>query len=60
MCHGVTARGNAQLSAPDIRGANEARVRAALVGVAAMSRFTLTDAEIAAIVSHLAELNKAP
>ncbi|MBM3818524.1 MAG: cytochrome c, partial [Acidimicrobiia bacterium] len=60
MCHGVNARGGAQLSAPDIRGATEDRVRAALVGVVAMSRFKLSDAEIAAIVAHLAELNKAP
>ncbi len=59
-CHGVNARGGAQMNAPDIRGASEDRVRAALVGVVAMSRFKLSDAEIAAIVAHLAELNKAP
>jgi DNA-binding beta-propeller fold protein YncE/mono/diheme cytochrome c family protein len=61
MCHGANARGGAQLNAPDIRGASEDRVRSALAGVAVMSRLRdLTDAQIAAIVAHLAELNKAP
>jgi hypothetical protein len=56
----MNARGGAQLGAPDIRGANEMRVRAALVGVAVMSKITLNDAEIAAVVAHLQELNKQP
>jgi mono/diheme cytochrome c family protein len=61
MCHGPNARGGAQFNAPDIRGAAEDRVRAALAGVVVMNRFKgLTDAEIAALVGHLAELNKAP
>lgn len=61
MCHGPNARGGAQFNAPDIRGATEDRVRSALAGVVVMSRFKgLTDAEIAALVGHLAELNKAP
>jgi mono/diheme cytochrome c family protein len=61
MCHGANARGGGQLSAPEIRGASEDRVRAALAGVAVMSRFRqLSDAEIAAIVAHLADLNTAP
>lgn len=55
-CHGVDAKGGSQ--APDIRGADEPRVRAALAGVAVMSRITLNDAEIAAVVAHLRELNK--
>jgi mono/diheme cytochrome c family protein/DNA-binding beta-propeller fold protein YncE len=59
-CHGINGRGSTQVSAPDIRGANEARVRAALAGVAIMSRITLTDAEIAAVVAHLQELNAQP
>jgi mono/diheme cytochrome c family protein len=59
-CHGVSGRGGGQLNAPDIRGADEARVRTALAGVAAMSRITLTDVEIAAVVAHLQELNKQP
>jgi DNA-binding beta-propeller fold protein YncE/mono/diheme cytochrome c family protein len=59
-CHGMNARGGAQLGAPDIRGANEERVRAALAGVAVMSRITLNDTEIAAVVAHLQELNKQP
>jgi mono/diheme cytochrome c family protein len=59
-CHGVNGRGAVQLNAPDIRGADEARVRAALSGVAVMSRITLTDAEIGAVVAHLQELNKQP
>ena len=57
-CHGIDGRGSTQVSAPDIRGASDARVRAALAGVAVMSRITLTDAEIAAVVEHLQELNK--
>jgi mono/diheme cytochrome c family protein len=59
-CHGMNGRGGAQFNAPDIRGANEMRVRSALAGVVVMSRITLNDAEIAAVVAHLAELNKEP
>ncbi|MBI2185850.1 MAG: c-type cytochrome [Acidobacteria bacterium] len=59
-CHGLNGRGGAQLNAPDIRGADEARLRAALAGVAAMSRITLNDAEIAAVVAYLQELNTQP
>jgi mono/diheme cytochrome c family protein len=57
-CHGMNGRGGAQLNAPDIRGADEARLRSALAGVAAMNRITLSDAEIAAVVAHLQELNQ--
>lgn len=59
-CHGINGRGSTQVNAPDIRGADEMRVRAALSGVAVMNRITLTDAEIAAVVTHLQELNKQP
>jgi mono/diheme cytochrome c family protein len=60
VCHGPGARGGGPLNAPDIRGVGEDRIRGALAAVPAMSRITLSDAELAAIVSHLAELNKAP
>jgi DNA-binding beta-propeller fold protein YncE/cytochrome c553 len=60
FCHGMNARGGAQFNAPDIRGADEARVRAALAGVSQMSQITLSDAEIAAVVAHLQLLNKEP
>jgi mono/diheme cytochrome c family protein len=59
-CHGMDARGGAQFKAPDIRGADETRVRAALAGVTVMSRISLNEAEIAAVVAHLQELNKQP
>ena len=59
-CHGMNARGGGQLGAPDIRGADEMRVRAALAGVALMSGIKLNDVEIAAVVAHLQELNKQP
>jgi mono/diheme cytochrome c family protein len=59
-CHGMDARGGAQFKAPDIRGADEMRVRAALAAVAVMSRIALNDAEIAAVVAHLQALNKQP
>jgi mono/diheme cytochrome c family protein len=59
-CHGTNARGGGQLGAPDIRGADEMRVRAALAGVALMSGIKLNDVEIAAVVAHLQELNKQP
>jgi DNA-binding beta-propeller fold protein YncE/mono/diheme cytochrome c family protein len=59
-CHGMNGRGGGQLGAPDIRGADEMRVRAALAGVALMSGIKLNDAEIAAVVAHLQELNKQP
>ena len=57
-CHGLNARGGVQFNAPDIRGADEARVRSALAGVAQMSTIKLSDPEIAAVVAHLQELNK--
>jgi DNA-binding beta-propeller fold protein YncE len=57
-CHGLNARGGVQFNAPDVRGADEARVRSALAGVAQMSTIKLSDAEIAAVVAHLQELNK--
>jgi len=59
-CHGMNGRGGAQFNAPDIRGADEARVRSALAGVVVMSQITLNDAGIAAVVAHLQELNKQP
>jgi mono/diheme cytochrome c family protein len=59
-CHGLDARGGTQAKAPDIRGADEMRVRAALAGVTVMSKITLNDAQIAAVVAHLQELNKQP
>jgi mono/diheme cytochrome c family protein len=59
-CHGMNGRGGVQFNAPDIRGADETRIRAALAGVQFMSRIMLTDAEIAAVVAHLQELNKQP
>jgi mono/diheme cytochrome c family protein len=59
-CHGTDARGGVQFKAPDIRGADEMRIRAALTGVKEMSRIALNDAEIAAVVAHLQELNKQP
>ena len=52
-CHGMNGRGGAQFNAPDIRGADEMRVRSALAGVVVMSRIMLNDAEIAAVVAHL-------
>ena len=57
-CHGMNGRGGAQFNAPDIRGANEMRLRSALAGVVVMSRITLNDADIAAVLAHLQELNK--
>jgi mono/diheme cytochrome c family protein len=57
-CHGMNGRGGGPLNAPDIRGADETRIRSALTGVVVMSRITLSDAEIAAVVSHLQALNR--
>jgi DNA-binding beta-propeller fold protein YncE/mono/diheme cytochrome c family protein len=57
-CHGMDAKGGTTAKAPDIRGADEMRIRSALAGVTVMSRITLNDVEIAAVVSHLRELNK--
>ena len=59
-CHAMNGRGGAQFNAPDIRGADEARVRSALAGVAQMSQIRLSDAEIAAVLAHLQELNRQP
>ena len=60
FCHGMNGRGGAQFNAPDIRGADEARVRSALTGVVQMSQIRLNDAEIAAVVAHVQELNAQP
>jgi DNA-binding beta-propeller fold protein YncE/cytochrome c553 len=59
-CHGMNGRGVPAMSTPDIRGATEDRVRAALANVALMSRIKLNDAEIAAVVAHLRYLNEQP
>jgi mono/diheme cytochrome c family protein len=59
-CHGMNGRGGAQFNAPDIRGADEMRLRSALAGVVVMSQIRLNDAEIGAVVLHLQELNKQP
>lgn len=59
-CHGMDGAGLVALSTPDIRGADEARVRSALAGVAIMSRITLSEAELEAVLAHLQVLNRAP
>ena len=59
-CHGMDGAGDAGLSTPDIRGADEARVRSALTGVALMSGIRLTEAELEAVLAHLQTLNLAP
>ena len=60
FCHGMDGTGDETLGAPDIRGASEDRVRAALVGVVMMSDIELNDAEITAVVAHLRTLDPAP
>ena len=59
-CHGMDGKGRAALSTPDIRGAGQDRVRAALAAVTLMKNIMLTDDEIAAVVEHLRVLNDAP
>ena len=59
-CHGTNGAGDASLSTPDIRSADEARVRSALAGVTAMSGIRLTEAELEAVLAHLQTLNAAP
>ncbi len=59
-CHGMDGAGDASLSTPDIRGADEARVRSALDGVALMGGINLTEAELRAVLAHLQTLNEAP
>ncbi len=59
-CHGMDGAGNQALGAPDIRGADEPRIRQALAGVVLMSSIRLTDAEIAEVLAHLQTLNEAP
>ena len=59
-CHGTNGAGDQAVGAPDIRGADEARIRQALAGVVLMSDIRLTDAEIAAVVAHLQALNTVP
>jgi mono/diheme cytochrome c family protein len=59
-CHGMDGAGDAGLSTPDIRGADEARVRPALAGVALMSGIRLTETELEAVLAHLQTLNLAP
>ena len=60
-CHGRDGKGEgvAGLGAPDIRGAPEAKVRAALGGgVPLMSFIDLSDEEIEAVVAYLQYLNQ--
>jgi mono/diheme cytochrome c family protein len=59
-CHGMDGRGIAALGTPEIRGVTEAQVRTALTSVQQMSRITLNDAEIAAVVLYLQQLAKQP
>jgi mono/diheme cytochrome c family protein len=59
-CHGANGRGMPAMSTPDIRGATEDRVRAALANVSQMSKIKLNDAEIQAVVEHLRRLNEQP
>ncbi len=59
-CHGTNGAGDASLSTPDIRGADEARVRSALAGVTTMSGVRLTEAELEAVLVHLQTLNAVP
>ena len=58
-CHGIDGAGDASLSTPDIRGADEARVRSALDGVELMGGIDLTEAELRAVLAHLQTLNEA-
>ena len=57
-CHGTDGAGDASLSTPDIRGADEARVRSALDGVALMGGIDLTETELEAVLAHLRTLNR--
>ena len=59
-CHGMNGAGDASLSTPDIRGADEARVRSALASVEFMSGIRLTEAELEAVLAHLQTLNAVP
>lgn len=59
-CHGIEAKGNTTVGAPDIRGRTEAEVRGALENVAMMSIVKLTDKEIEAVVAYLQYLNEQP
>jgi hypothetical protein len=49
--------GNTSLSTPDIRSADEVRIRQALAGVTFMSNIRLTDTEIGEVLAHLRTLN---
>ena len=60
FCHGMDGRGNLNMGGPDIRGETEARIRGALRDVGLMSKITLTDAEIAAVVAYLKVLSAQP
>jgi DNA-binding beta-propeller fold protein YncE/mono/diheme cytochrome c family protein len=59
-CHGMDGKGRAALSTPDIRGADENRIRNALAAVELMRNIKLTDDEIRAVVEHLKVLNEQP
>jgi mono/diheme cytochrome c family protein len=61
-CHGLDGKGGGTsgFGAPPNRGKTEAEVRAALMGVPAMSFIKLSDDEIAAVVAYLQYLNQLP
>lgn len=59
-CHGMDARGNESIGAPDIQGRTTAQIRTALSGVQMMSTVKVKPDEIKAIEAYLKHLSTQP
>lgn len=59
-CHGMDARGNESIGAPDIQGRTEAQIRSALSGVDMMTVVKVKPDEIEALSAYLQHLSTQP
>lgn len=59
-CHGMDARGNEAIGAPDIQGRTDAQIRSALTGVDMMTPLKVKPDEVKAIAAYLNYLSTQP
>lgn len=55
-CHGIDAKGKAELASPDIRGADERKIWNALETRVQMSFIKMTSEEVSAVAAYLAQI----
>ena len=59
-CHGMDARGNETIGAPNIQGRTDAQIRSALTGVDMMTPLKVKPDEIKALAAYLKHLSTQP